>query len=113
MRAAFHRMLTDIVYHAPFLDDDASGAPPTFGPVVRRRCRIERGNFNVLNAQGQEVPTKNRIFLDGSVTIDPRDRLVLDVDAPTIEDVERASPIMALAVQREPHGVIHHVEVWC
>ncbi len=112
MIAALDVFMTDVAYHVPWSADDPAGGPPEFGTPTRRRCRIEEGTWNVMNAEGQEVVSRRRVFVEGPLTLDARDRLILQDSLPTEEDIRFAPLIIRPALQKDVDGTIDHAEVY-
>ena len=73
---SFTGLLPDSVTIEPYTGADGYGAP-TFGSAISYKARIEWGPKNVLDAQGQEVVSKARVFIATSNAIDTRSRITL------------------------------------
>lgn len=110
MRAAFYRLLTDLVQHVPYAGE-VSGAP-TYGSVVERRARIEHARKAVRNAAGEFVESQALVFVEGPLSMDVRDALLLQATTPTATEIAQASPILALALVKDIDGTVHHAEAY-
>jgi hypothetical protein len=102
MHPAFLRLFTDTVQHAAYAGQDAYGKP-NYATPVSRSARVEYKVRRVVDATGQERVSRSRVFLDGDVTIDMRDQLVLS-------DGTRP-PILVLYSPKDLDGNVSHHEV--
>ena len=97
MDAALQAMLTDQVTYQRYVSQDGYGAP-TFATGIVLPARIEYKLRRIVNAQGEERMSRAKVFLDGAIPLDLRDKLVLpDGTAPALQLVyavndERGSP---------------------
>jgi hypothetical protein len=103
LHPALAALLTETVTHEAFTGvQDAYGAP-AFAGSVTHPARVEFTVRRIVDHTGQERMSRCKVFLDGDVTIDLRDRLVLpDGTAP---------PILALSSPRDLSGNVSHWEV--
>ena len=102
MHSALRAMLTDTVSHAVATGQDDYGQP-TYAPATARPARIEYKVRRIRNAQGDEVISRCRVFLEGSPAVGIQDQLLLpDGTAPKIQ--------LAYEVH-DVDGSPHHCEV--
>lgn len=102
MHQALLAMLTDTVIHAAYVSQDAYGKP-VYGTPMSHPARVEYKVRRVVDATGQERVSRSRVFLDGDVTLDLRDRFTLpDGTMP---------PILVLYSPRDLNGSVDHHEV--
>jgi hypothetical protein len=103
MDALLKALLGETVQHAPYVAQDAYGAP-TFGATVDRKARIQYSVQRFLTAQGEERNSRAILYLDGDATIDLRDRLTLpDGTEPGIQRVDNVM---------DENGVRDHIKVF-
>ena len=102
MDRALVAMLTDTITHAAYVSQDAYGKP-TYATGVSRPARVEYKVRRVVDATGQEKVSRAKVFLDGTVTLDLRDRITLS-DSST-------APILLLYSPHELDGSVSHHEV--
>ena len=80
---------------------DSYGTPQYAAPV-QLPARVEYGPTRIVTAQGEERLSRARVFLDGTVAIDLRDRLTLpDSTTPAL---------LVVAPMRDETGAIDHWE---
>lgn len=96
-------LLPDSVTIEPYTGADGYGAPQ-FGAGVVHRARIEWGPKNVLNAQGQEVVSGARIYLDRTTALDSRSRVTLPAGRGPVNP-----PIITIKPATAIRGVHHTV----
>ena len=102
MHSALTAMLTDTVQHAVATGQGDYGQPLA-GPPVARAARIEYKVRRIVNAQGQEVISRCRVFVDGTTPVGIQDTVVLeDGTAPKIQLVYCVKDV---------DGSAHHYEV--
>ena len=73
---AFEKLMTQTVTIAPFSSYDDYGAP-SFGTAVSYRAAVVGETKRVVNAQGNEVPSQQAIYLMSAAAIRPEDRVTL------------------------------------
>ena len=98
------RLLTDNITLETYTSLDDYGTPHYAAPITvpafwDRSARLLR------DSTGQERMSQHRVFLDGIVTLDLRDKLTLP-DGTT-------APILRLDSLRDFRGAIDHHEVYC
>ncbi len=102
MDAALRALLTDTVTLAAYTSQDVYGSP-TYASPQTVPARIEYKVRRVVDHTGQERVSRARVFLDGDVVLDLRDRVTLpDGTSP---------PILALYSVRDVDGSISHHEI--
>jgi hypothetical protein len=103
MDPALAALLTDTISHATYTGQDSYGTP-TWATPVSHPARIEWRVRRMMTAQGEERISTVRVFLEGTVVVEPRDKLVLsDGTAPAIQRVTRLT---------DETGAWHHTEVY-
>src|SRR3990167_10292158 len=73
---AFERLMTQTVTIAPFNSHDDYGAP-SFGTAVSYRAAVVGEMKRVVNAQGNEVPSQQAVYLLGNPAVRPEDQITL------------------------------------
>lgn len=102
MDPAMQDMLTETVSLQHYTGMDQFGKP-SYGPASTHPARVAYRVTTLVNAQGQERASNTTVYMDGTVTITVKDRLVLpDGTAPAIQDIY--SPTDPL----NPGGPDHH-----
>ena len=103
MHPALQRMLNTTVTLEPYVSQDAYGMP-SYGPAQTVAARVEWRIRRIVDMQGVERISRAKVFLDGSVAVQLKDRLALK-DGTT-------PPILALYSPTERRGsAAHHHEV--
>lgn len=96
MLSGTKRWLKQTVTHYPF--SAFSAGVPTFGTATTRACRIERTLQNIITTEGSEVVSTLQIYLDGSISVNAKDKFVLpDSTSP---------PILSVGEQVGPDGSV-------
>ena len=103
METAFRALLTETVTHAAYAGQDGYGTP-TYGKGHSRPARVQYTIRRIVNAQGQEVLSRCKVFLDSDASLTLKDRLTLaDGTSP---------PLQLLSPVRDETGTLSHYEVW-
>ena len=96
-------MLTAQVAHQRYLSQDGYGTP-TFAAPVMLPALVEYKIRRIVTAQGEERMSRAKVFLDGNVVLDLRDKLTLE---------DGTSPALQLVYQvRDEGGAVHHIECY-
>ena len=99
MHPALQRLLTETLSHYAFTGHDAYGKP-VYGPEQQHPARVEFRIRKVVDMTGVERVSRARVFFDGDVVLDLRDKVVLtDGTAP---------PIIVAYSPRDIHGARDH-----
>jgi hypothetical protein len=101
--AAIKSMLQDTVLIAPYVGQDAYGAP-TYGPAVPTLARIERHFMTQLTTTGAQLVEETVLWVDADAVIDERSKLTLP-DGRTV-------PIEGLKPVQDENGVLDHFHVF-
>lgn len=102
MDPALQTMLVTPVPHAAYTGMDAYGKP-SYGAPVTQMARVEFRLRTVVDATGAERMSRARVFLNGTVQMDIKDKVTLP-DGTT-------PPILALYEVFEVDGSRSHWEV--
>lgn len=70
-------LLTETVIHEAYTGVQDSYGTPTYAPPVTLPARVEPSPQRIATQAGEERLSRARVFLDGNVQIDLRDRITL------------------------------------
>lgn len=102
MHPALQAMLVTPIGHASYLSQDAYGKP-LYADLHTHQARVEFRDRRVVDQTGVERLSRARVFFDGTVILDVKDKVVLtDGTAP---------PILALYEVFEVDGSRSHWEL--
>jgi hypothetical protein len=89
MDPAFLDLLTQTLTIAPFLSQDAYGAP-TYGTPVTVPCYIEQRSSVAIGASGPLRVMETKVWVDGNTVVDQRSRVTFaDGTVAPIQAMER------------------------
>lgn len=98
----FTDLMPHTVSHSELASRDEYGAP-TYGTETDYTARVLYKQQKVVRSDGREVLARGVMWIAGTPTIDPEDRITLPDDS---------TPVI-LAVERVPdESGIHHVKVY-
>ena len=97
---AFERLMTQTVTIAPFSSYDNYGAP-SFGTAVSYRAAVVGEMKRVVNAQGNEVPSQQAVYLLGNPAVRPEDQITLSTGDVASTESFAINPRI-VAVERYP-----------
>jgi len=99
MNAPMRAWLTDVITQEPYAGQDAYGKP-TYGAPFTRPGRLEYANRLIMSQAGTQRVSTTRLYLNGDIAVDLRDRITLANGLTT--------PIQVLASPRTVQGAIDH-----
>lgn len=102
MDVVLQALLTEIVIHERYLEVQDSYGTPQYAAPVQLPARVEHAPTRIVTAEGEERLSRARVFLDGTVEIDLRDRI-------TLPDSTRPA-ILVVAPMRD-ETTVHHWEI--
>lgn len=102
----FADFFTEQVTIEPLASRDAYGKP-TYGAGVAYRCRISAGLRQMVDTEGIQRTTSATIYLSGTPTIGPTDRVTL----PAGHDPQQP-PVLAVDRFTDEVGA-HHTRITC
>jgi len=100
MDPVLRTLLTETLTIAPFLSQDAYGAP-TYGAPVTVPCRIEERTQIVMGASGPLRVMETKVWVDGDTVVNQRSRV-------TFTDGTDA-PIQAMETWQDELGNLDHI----
>lgn len=104
MDAVFQALLTETLTIAAYTGVQDGYGQPTFGSPVSVPARLEYKTRRIVTATGDERLSRCRAFLEGTLTLDLRDKLILpDGTSP---------PMQLIYAPRDEGGAIDHYEVY-
>lgn len=96
-------LLTETVTLEAYTGTQDSYGTPQYAAPVQLPARVEYAPTRIVTAQGEERLSRARVFLDGTVTVDLRDRLTLpDTTQPAL---------LVVAPMRDEVGAVDHIEI--
>lgn len=105
-------MLRQTVSIAPMTGRDVQGKP-TYGSATSYRCRLVGERRQVLDAQGQQVMSRQTVYLMTNAIVHPEDRITLSTaDIGSTESWAITPPILASSRYPDNSGGFHHTVVF-
>jgi hypothetical protein len=83
----FREFMTETVTIQPFVSN--TGYKDTYGTGVDYPCEIQYKIVTITKADGSLAVSTAQIFLDGSVTVSERDKVIFYGQSPKIQRIER------------------------
>lgn len=96
-------LLTEQVILEAYSGVQDSYGTPQYAAPVSLPARVEYAPTRIVTAQGEERLSRARVFLDGNIMVDLRDRLTLpDSTTPAL---------LVVAPMRDETGAVDHIEL--